>query len=250
MPQAKTTKDEPLNAWGANQETEQLKGVIDAAARFPRWSASYCLLFPMRHVYHFDSKAEAEAYRRETYPELWKKTSISQAGFFLSSFVSNPIFQPEIPEYGVVQLLRNLNSVVRLPFIAAEKDPRTLIKALMQESPRKHLISYREWSTLQEALGHLPKPLASQLRLWAYRTEFKYEGQVDPTIIHRKDLDFPPRLDSAPNYFRKQGWSQLPRAEQKLGERLLYNGKEWFGFLCFTVLFTSNYFISGSPSTD
>ena len=48
------------------------------------------------HVYHFDSKAKAEAYARETYPELWKKTNIFQAGFFLSNYVSNPVFQPQI----------------------------------------------------------------------------------------------------------------------------------------------------------
>lgn len=103
--QAKATKDQPLNVWAANHETEQLKGVIDAAARIPtlerfvlsslsnaaKWSHG-----KYTHVYHFDSKARAEVYGRETYPELWKKTSIFQAGFFLNNFVLNPIFQPEI----------------------------------------------------------------------------------------------------------------------------------------------------------
>lgn len=103
--QAKGTKDQPLNVWAANHETEQLKGVIDAAARIPtlerfilsslsnatKWSRG-----KYTHVYHFDSKARAEAYGKETYPKLWEKTSIFQAGFFLNNWVSNPIFQPEI----------------------------------------------------------------------------------------------------------------------------------------------------------
>lgn len=103
--EAKATKDQPLNVWAANHETEQLKGVIDAAARIPtleRFVLSSLSNATKRswgkytHVYHFDSKAKAETYGRETYPELWKKTSIFQAGFFLSNFVSNPIFQPQI----------------------------------------------------------------------------------------------------------------------------------------------------------
>lgn len=103
--QAKATKDQPLNVWAANYETEQLKGVIDAVAKIPtlerfvlsslsdatKWSRG-----KYTHVYHFDSKAKAETYGRETYPELWKRTSIFQAGFFLSNFVSNPMFQPRM----------------------------------------------------------------------------------------------------------------------------------------------------------
>lgn len=103
--EAKATEDQPLNVWAANQETEQLKAVIDAVAKIPtldrfvlsslsnatKWSRG-----KYTHVYHFDSKAKAETYGRETYPELWKKTSIFQAGFFLSNFVSHPVFQPQL----------------------------------------------------------------------------------------------------------------------------------------------------------
>tara|TARA_R110002060_G_scaffold16310_7_gene22711 strand:+ start:320 stop:943 length:624 start_codon:yes stop_codon:yes gene_type:complete len=103
--QSKATKDQPLNVWAANHETEQLKRVIDAAAKVPtlerfvlsslpnatRWSHG-----KYTNVYHFDSKAKAAEYVTESYPELWKKTSIFQAGFFLSNFVSNPFFQPQM----------------------------------------------------------------------------------------------------------------------------------------------------------
>jgi hypothetical protein len=102
---AAKAKDQALNVWAANHETEQLKGVIDAAAKVPtlehfvlsslsnaaKWSKG-----KYTHVYHFDSKAKAEEYGRETYPELFKKTSVFQAGFFLSNFLSNPIMQPQV----------------------------------------------------------------------------------------------------------------------------------------------------------
>lgn len=94
---------QPLNVWVAEHEVQQLKGAIDAVAkvstleRFVYSSLSNATKWSngkYTHVYHFDSKAIAEDYARETYPELWKKTSIYQAGFFLSNFVLNPILQP------------------------------------------------------------------------------------------------------------------------------------------------------------
>jgi hypothetical protein len=99
----KATPGQPLNVWAANHETQQLKNVIDAAAkvqsleRFVLSSLSNATKWSggkYTHVYHFDSKAKAEIYGRENQPELWAKTSIFQAGYFLSNFVSNPITQP------------------------------------------------------------------------------------------------------------------------------------------------------------
>lgn len=91
---------QPLNVWAAEHETQQLKNAIDVAAKVPtlerfilsslsnatKWSKG-----KYTHVYHFDSKANAEDYGKETYPDLWKKTSIFQAGLFLSNYVNNPI---------------------------------------------------------------------------------------------------------------------------------------------------------------
>jgi nucleoside-diphosphate-sugar epimerase len=93
-----------LNAWAAEQETQQLKNVIDAVASVS--SVEHFILSSLSnatkwsngrftHVYHFDSKALAEDYGRESYPELWAKTSIYQAGAFISNFVKNPIISPK-----------------------------------------------------------------------------------------------------------------------------------------------------------
>lgn len=94
---------QPLNVWAADYEVQQQKNVIDAASkvetleRFVFSSLSNATKWSKgkyTHVYHFDSKARAEDYGKETYPDLWAKTSIYQAGFFLSNFVGNPILQP------------------------------------------------------------------------------------------------------------------------------------------------------------
>ncbi|KAJ5607025.1 NmrA-like family protein [Penicillium hordei] len=234
-------KGQPLNVWAANHETEQLKAVIDVAARIPtlerfvlsslsdatKWSRG-----KYTHVYHFDSKAKAEVYGRETYPELWKKTSVFQAGFFLSNFVLNPIFRPVMTEHGTAQFVSSLDPDLKLPFIAAEEDTGPIVKALVQESAGKNIIGYREWSSLRELSkafsqatgieaecilspkGQSKVPLPSELQLelddnWAYCNEFGYEGRDDPTLIHPKELDSLLQLDSVVEYFRKQDWSNV-----------------------------------------
>lgn len=99
----KPTPGQPRNVWAAKQETQQLKNIIDAAANVTNLEA---FIFSSlagatknskgkyTHVYQFDSKAEAEEYGKETYPDLWAITRIFQAGFYLSNFVTNPMMQP------------------------------------------------------------------------------------------------------------------------------------------------------------
>ncbi|CAM1502639.1 Fc.00g074150.m01.CDS01 [Cosmosporella sp. VM-42] len=241
-----TSKDkaepgQPLNVWVANHETQQLKNAIDAAAkvqtleRFVFSSLSNATKWSKglyTHVYHFDSKALAVEYGRQKHPELWEKTSVFQAGYFLSNFVGNPITQPTKNKDGIVQFVSNLDPDVKLPFIAAEEDSGPFVKALVVESAGKNVIAYREWTTLREvakafteATGSeaetvmLPKgqhttPHPPDLELefhdnWAYWNEFGYEGRDDPTVIHPKDLNSPPKLESVLGYLKKQDWSKV-----------------------------------------
>jgi nucleoside-diphosphate-sugar epimerase len=99
----KAKPGQPLSLWVAEHETQQLKNIIDAAAKVPdlerfilsslsdatKWSKGKYI-----HVYHFDSKAKAEEYGRQTYPELWKRTSIYQAGLFLSNYLVGGMSPP------------------------------------------------------------------------------------------------------------------------------------------------------------
>ncbi|RYP47353.1 hypothetical protein DL768_006574 [Monosporascus sp. mg162] len=230
----KAKPGQPLNVWACEYETQQLKNVIDAATKVPtlerfilsslsnvtKWSKG-----KYTHVYHFDSKANAEDYGREKYPDLWEKTSIFQAGLFLSNYVTSPIVQP-------IKFIGNLEPDVKVPFIAAEEDSGPIVKALVNEPAGKNIIGYREWLTMQEltlaftrATGlkaesvTLPKgtfhlPLPDELKLefednFAYLNEFGYEARDDPTIIHLRDLKSPPSLDTVENYLKKQDWSKI-----------------------------------------
>ena len=93
----------PSNVKAYDLELQQGKNVFDAASRTTGLerlivsSISDCTKWSKgkyKHVYHFDSKAHAVEYGKTTYPELWKKTSVLQAGFFLSNFLTSPFLTP------------------------------------------------------------------------------------------------------------------------------------------------------------
>lgn len=92
-----------LNDWAKGRETSQLKNIIDAAAKVPSLERFVVSSMPnvtrlsggkYTHVCHFDSKADAVDYEKETYPDLWAKTSEYKPGFFLSNFVGDPAGRP------------------------------------------------------------------------------------------------------------------------------------------------------------
>jgi hypothetical protein len=80
------------NIFDAASKIESLKrlvfsGLSDAS----KWSGG-----KYTHVYHFDSKAHALEYGRKTHPDLWKKTSVIQVGFYLTNILPGvqPLFSP------------------------------------------------------------------------------------------------------------------------------------------------------------
>ncbi|PNP55983.1 hypothetical protein THARTR1_03920 [Trichoderma harzianum] len=101
--QKKDTGEKPLNLLAGETEFQQLKNAIDAASQVPglekfilstlsnvtKWSRE-----KYTHVYHFDFKARASAYIEDKHSDLWAKTSLLQAGLFLSTFLDNPSFIP------------------------------------------------------------------------------------------------------------------------------------------------------------
>lgn len=100
---SKPAEGEPLNLWAARTEKQQLINAIDAASKVvflqrlilsslpncSKWSNG-----KYKHVYHFDFKGQTTEYVQEFHPDLWAKTSVFQAGWFLSNYVDNPMIQP------------------------------------------------------------------------------------------------------------------------------------------------------------
>ncbi|KAF4455716.1 hypothetical protein F53441_2011 [Fusarium austroafricanum] len=239
--QSKTKPGQTLNHWAAEHEEQQLKNVIDTAAKFPtlerliisslsnstKWSRG-----KYTRVFHFDGKARAVDYAQEAHPDLWAKTSIFQAGLFLSNFIALPLNRPIMNAEGVAQFISPLNSDTKFPFIAPEEDSGPFVKALITKEPAGHnLIGYREWlspndiaAAFTKATGIPAETVQSEnvfppgfpdemvgemVDCFGYFNEFGYEGRDDPTVVHPHDLKFASKLDTAEDYFRKQDWSQV-----------------------------------------
>lgn len=92
----KPREGQNLLDWATGIETHQFKNAVDAAAQTPTLERFIISTLPntkklssgkYNEVYHFDSKAAAEEYTKEIYPDLWNKTSVYYAGWFLSNIV-------------------------------------------------------------------------------------------------------------------------------------------------------------------
>ncbi|KAF5978717.1 nitrogen metabolic regulation nmr [Fusarium coicis] len=101
--QNKPEPGQALNEWTKVQETQQLKNIIDEAARVSSLERFIMSSLPgptelsggkYTNVCHHDSKADAEEYGEQVQPELWAKTSIHLPGYFLSNFLAHPMAQP------------------------------------------------------------------------------------------------------------------------------------------------------------
>ncbi|SPJ73820.1 related to nitrogen metabolic regulation protein nmr [Fusarium torulosum] len=238
---SRTKPGQALNEWAAEHEEQQLKNAIDAASKVPtlerfilsslsnaeKWSKG-----KYTRVYHFDGKARAAEYIPKAHPELWSKTSIFQAGLFLSNFTSLPLNQPLKNADGVAQFTTALDPETKFPFIAAEEDSGPLVKALITQEPAGHnLIGYREWLSHNEIAAAftkatgiksaivksdrtlppgLPEDLVGEmLDCFGYFDEFGYEGRDDPTVVHPRDLKSAVGLETVEDYFKKQDWAQV-----------------------------------------
>ncbi|KAM0347752.1 hypothetical protein ACHAPU_004767 [Fusarium lateritium] len=238
---SKTKPGQALNDWASQHEEQQLKNVIDAAAKIPtlerfvlsslsnaeKWSKG-----KYTRVYHFDGKARAAEYIPKAHPDLWTKTSIFQAGLFLSNFINLPVNQPIKKADGVVQFITALNPDNKFPFIAADEDSGPLVRALITKEPAGHnLIGYREWLSHNEIAAAftkatgiksvvirsdgtlppgLPEDLVGELvDCFNYFDEFGYEGRDDSTVVHPRDLSSDVELKTVEDFFKKQDWTQV-----------------------------------------
>jgi hypothetical protein len=87
---AEVEKKQLINALDAAAQVSSLERlVLSSLQNASKWSGG-----KYEHVYHFEFKARAAEYAAETYPELWAKTSILQAGWFTSNYTCNPMAMP------------------------------------------------------------------------------------------------------------------------------------------------------------
>lgn len=96
-----------IGPFSRDLEFQQNKNIIDAAAKVSTLQRFIYSSLPntnrlsegkYAHVYHFEGKGKAEEYGRLTYPELWGKTSVLYAGYYLENYLGPMarLFRPSL----------------------------------------------------------------------------------------------------------------------------------------------------------
>lgn len=124
---------------------------------------------------------------------------------------------------------------LKLPLIAPDEDAGTLVKALLNDAPGKHLVAYCQWMSLEEKVevfakvtgllgGHatlpagepdipLPEGLKAELDdNWAYFNECAYEARDDPTEIDPSQVCQPRNRWNQRRYADLMAVGRMPRA--------------------------------------
>ncbi len=219
--QSKVKPGQTINEWGYYNELRQAKNIIDAVAKVESldrfvWSGLSAVKKWSKGkytwAYHFDSKAAATEYIKETYPKLWKATSVIQVGGYLSNHQKFPGFTPQKTNDGIYEVHVPYGCSKKFPYIASDVDTGKFVRALILEvSAGKNLIAYREqlsvedfisiWSRVHDVpyryieipfeefakMGNDARELAETS---AYIAEFGYEGREDPTLTYPEDVGY------------------------------------------------------------
>ncbi|KAI1608315.1 hypothetical protein EDD36DRAFT_412667 [Exophiala viscosa] len=237
-----------LGLWAYEYELQQGKNLFDAAAKvaeLERFVFS-SIADVAEHsegkytgAYHADTKAHAEAYGKQKYPELWKKTNTIQIGVYLSNFAELETEMPRKETDGSFNFINQFASDTPLPLIAADKDTGPLVRALLNEPAETKLMAYRAWMTfgefvetwsrvlnvkakvttlpIKDILDSMPGGLDSSVREMlaegmANMTEFGYKLREDPRLAQPHELKFPPHLGTVETWIEQQDWSGVLNA--------------------------------------
>ncbi|SPO06616.1 related to nitrogen metabolic regulation protein nmr [Cephalotrichum gorgonifer] len=228
-------------------EAQQCRNIIDAAARLGSSLERFVFSalpdagglsggkYP--HVYHFDGKAYGEEYGRSMYPELWERTNVLIAGFYLENFFGprggpiRPVLN-ESKDTLVLSLAAPL-ATTPLPLYSATTDTGPLVHALLRASPGKRVIGVSEWLSLRDFAETLGKVLGKAVEfvdenpsfemgdpdlereeadMLGFMVEFGYDGhKVDKSIVQPADLGVEVGLPSVSEWCtkQKQDWEKV-----------------------------------------
>ncbi|KAK4944642.1 hypothetical protein LTR10_016076 [Elasticomyces elasticus] len=237
-----------LSRWAYEYELQQGKNLFDTAAKvnnLERFVFS-SIADVAEHsegkytgAYHADTKAHAELYGKQKYPELWKKTNTIQIGVYLSNFAELETEMPKKERDGTFNFINQFAADTPLPLIAANEDTGPLVRALLNEPAETKLMAYRAWMTfgefvetwsrvlhvkakvttlpIKDTLDSMPGGLDSSVREMlaegmANMTEFGYKLREDPRLTQPHKLRTPPHLGTVETWIKQQDWSGVLNA--------------------------------------
>ncbi|KUJ18857.1 NAD(P)-binding protein [Mollisia scopiformis] len=201
--------------------------VFSALSNVKKWSKG-----KYTGVYHFDSKATVVEYINEKYPEVAKKMSVLQMGFFFQNWKFGQVGMPWEKRPGGSMLLR-IPGDGNMPVpIVHPSDAGVFVQALAKLPPGKNLIAYANLITWEEYVklwskvtgvpaafekatiaDHdkiVPGGLGEEVgEMFAYAQEFGYWGGDDKSVTFTKDLGVEVRVTKAEDYIKNEDWSEL-----------------------------------------
>ncbi|KAK5088095.1 hypothetical protein LTS08_004845 [Lithohypha guttulata] len=230
---AKVKDGQSFAEWGAEMEVQQGKNIFEAANQvsslkrlvfssltdITKWSGG-----KYTYALHFDSKAIALKHAEEHFPNVYAKTSILVAGAYLENFKQNPFFKPKLE--GEALIFNSFGTGNRpWPFIAAEEDTGSIVKALIELPAGLRVAAHRELKVMSDVVQLIGKAAGYEVRLeqqefplpddlkkdlaniFGFVNEFGYWGN-DPSIKQPEELGVELRLGSIEDWVKAQDWSK------------------------------------------
>ncbi len=180
---------------------------------------------------HFDGKAKYTQYLKDNFPDLARKSSYLQMGYYLSNWKSMPGMAPNKQEDGTFVLMRS-GGKHPTPYIDPPNDTGYLVKALVEAKEANiTLLGYCELITNEEYAAIWGKFLGVKVRTEvkgmeeakaaglpeflirevsesiAYVSTWGWDGG-DPEVKHPRDVGVEmEKLTKVEDWIRKEDWS-------------------------------------------
>jgi len=140
----------PINVVAYEAEIQQGRNIVDAAARAAAETLDVLVLSVLGDSkkwskgkitwnYHFEGKWRVVEYLQQTYPELYRKSSLFQPAFFMTNL--DTMMAPQKTPNGTI-LSFPLDGDRKIPMYHPRKDTGTLVKALVNSPPGKNLMGF------------------------------------------------------------------------------------------------------------
>ncbi|KAL4911228.1 hypothetical protein BDW74DRAFT_6284 [Aspergillus multicolor] len=225
-------------------EAQQNRNIIDAAAKVDTLERFIFSSLPnsnklsdgkYKHVYHFEGKAIAEEYGRTAHPDLWAKTTVFYAGFYLDNWFgpTGALLCPKLDKEKdtLVLSLNDFLATAPFPVYSSVDDTGALVHALLRTEPGKKVIGVNEWLSFRDVATILSEVLNKEVEfvnqdpsfdmgdpeaekenmdMIGWCLEFGYDGgRVDKSVLQPKDLGMDIQLRSVKEWCAKQDWTAL-----------------------------------------
>lgn len=182
-------------------------------------------------VYHFDSKAKVVQHINDNLPELQKRMSTVQIGFYATNWKMRGAWTPQKQPDGNFLIKQPQDGKDLIPFVVTSKDTGEFVKALVYGPAGKNMLGvseqlgWEEWArvwgktlgvqaryeqvSMEEYVEGLPDNLKKEVgESILFSSEFGWTGG-DPEVLGPRELCSNIHLTTVSEYFESEDWSSI-----------------------------------------